>query len=127
MIPKDQALSAGAQLWMLPFDPEAFWFKKINWYLKFLLHTPNKTQAPTEPLLVQSQGLLPNEKVLCLPSKDEDWISNCYQHWKQFNKPSLRLFLPSSLNFYSLNEAWPDTASTHKLTCAHINKTSRNL
>ena len=33
-----QAFSSGADLWLLPFEPESPLFKKINWRLGFLLH-----------------------------------------------------------------------------------------
>ena len=45
-----QAFSPGADLWLLPFEPESPLFKKINWRLGFLLHSlsglPRLTPSP---------------------------------------------------------------------------------
>ena len=128
---KAGALGAGADIWVLPDFDQTAWTRAIDWYLNFQLSkakmfhpkslsknlkklmgdTPLKDYHAQEPapLLVASSEFLPNHAVVKLPFKDEQkWVAKAYEIWQQFQKPSLRLFLPRTLTERDFEPQWPE-------------------
>ena len=105
-----RALCQGANLWILPLEPENFRFKQINWRLRFLICSPLEDRPPARPLLLSVEGGLPVRRILCLPKEkiSENWPVSCHRHWKRLEKPSLRVFLPSSLDGRAFINHWPE-------------------
>lgn len=103
-----KALSEGAKLWVLSFDPREFWFKRINWQMGFLLCSPLSDQRPDYPVLISLKGELPTQKILCLPKREEEWVTTCHQNWKQLGRPSLRVFLPRDIDPDIFAKKWPE-------------------
>ena len=112
-----KALSRGANLWVLPFEPKSFWFKKINWQLRFLLCPPLTDCPPDHPLLVSGKGVFPAQKILCLPKNKEDWVFSCYRFWTDLGKPSLRVFLPRDMEPDTFSAKWPEEKFYDMLGC----------
>ena len=112
-----RALNRGAKLWALPFEPKDFWFKKINWRLRFLLCPPLADRPPDHPMLVSVEGVFPTQHILCLPKDKEDWVSSCHRRWKQLGKPSLRVFLPQDMEPDVFCAKWPEEKTQDILSC----------
>ena len=112
-----KALSEGAKLWVLSFDPKEFWFKKINWQMRFLFCSPLSNHVPDYPVLISLKGELPTQKILCLPKEKEEWITACHQNWKQLGRPSLRAFLPRGMNPEMFAKKWPEEKTHDTLSC----------
>ena len=105
-----KALSRGAGLWILPLEPENFWFKQINWRLRFLICSPLENGPAARPLLLSVEGGLPVRRILCLPEEKirDNWTVSCHRHWKRLEKPSLRVFLPSAMDGRAFTNRWPE-------------------
>lgn len=102
-----KSFSAGHDLWALTFNPEDFWFKKINWHTQFLLNKINEPhQNIDRALLMPTEQILFNKSLLCLLDS-EDIAPQIYQHWKNLKKPSLRIFLNSKIHKKDLESFWP--------------------
>ena len=112
-----RALSEGAKLWVLSFNPQEFWFKKINWQMRFLLCSPLSNHIPDFPVLISLKGELPAQKILCLPQGKGDWVAACYRNWKQLGRPSLRVFLPKNMDPEMFANKWPEEKTHDILSC----------
>ncbi|MCY4512793.1 MAG: hypothetical protein OXB86_03810 [Bdellovibrionales bacterium] len=112
-----KALDKGAKLWVLSFDPKEFWFKKINWRMRFLLCSPLSDRTSDRPVLLSVKGKLPTQQILCLPKGEEDWVIACHRNWKQLGRPSLRVFLPRGLNPEMFAAKWPEEKAHDILSC----------
>ena len=119
-----QALDTGSDLWIIPFDLDHFWFKKINWQLGFPFHNPSQKTSADKPILFASSHVFPNKNILCLPIDKKEWVLSCYKYWAELKKPSLRLFLPENLSPDQLDK-WSDDDSSYSLSYLKTNsKTS---
>ena len=112
-----KALSQGAKLWIVPFEPNHFWFKKINWQLRFLLCPPSSAPLPKNSVLVSVERVFPARQILCLLKGKEDWVISCHRYWKLLGKPSLRIFLPEGMDSDILSAKWPEEKSHDILSC----------
>ena len=121
-----KALGPGADLWILPWDPMGFWFKKINWRLGFqiIAPVPQTDISISRPILLSTEEVFPNKRILCLPEKREGWPSACYGYWKDLGCPSLRIFLPLGVEKDSLSANWPERESHHIFSCVSADKRS---
>ncbi len=104
---KNQFFKKKSDLWILPFETNAYWFKKINWVLQFSIHDLSSNKYLNSPLLIPSSEVFPNKNILCLPFEKEDWFKNVFIQWVRLKKPSLRLFLPTCYNKGDLLSKWP--------------------
>ena len=111
-----QKFQAGSQLWLIFFEPQRYLFKKINWRTGFLLQTFKGKKHLSEPILVDTQKIFPNNSLLCLPLKKKSWLSDIYQSWKQLDRPSLRVFCPLDCKEEQLNQYWPKLESSYDLS-----------
>lgn len=111
-----KAFSTGSDLWILPFLPKNFWFKKINWYLQFLIHPINSLPRITQPLLINTTKSLPNKSILCLPYQKTNWIQQAHMHWVNLKKPSTRLFLLDFVTKSDLMSDWPQQDAVYNLS-----------
>ena len=112
-----RALSQGANLWALPFEPKDFWFKKINWRLRFLLCPPLANRPPDYPVLASVEGVFPAQQILCLPKNEKNWVIACHQNWKKLGQPSLRVFLPQDMESDIFCAKWPEEKIQDILSC----------
>lgn len=105
----DQALQAGADLWVLPDLEQSEWARKIDWYLNFQLarasthstlkHSdelsavvqkwefdpPDVEVANQLPLMVASSDLLPNHSTVLLPLGGDvkSWTKRIFDLWRK--------------------------------------------
>lgn len=110
------------------------WARKIDWYLNFQLtraephqpvsisselnqileewevEAPPRIELPhSAPLMVASASLLPNTTTVQVPlnEKTEAWVLSCHRIWTDLGRPSLRVFLPSSVSEAAFEKHWP--------------------
>ena len=112
----NQKFSSGSQLWFVFFEPHRLLFKKINWRTHFLLQSLGDTKALSNPLLVDTHQIFPNDAILCLPLNKRAWVKEVYQFWKQLDKPPCRVFVPLGCHEEELFNHWPESDSFHKLS-----------
>lgn len=119
------AFSPGADLWVIPTIEACWWTQHMDWKLNFqiakslsrkraevsaelaeiigqcgLENLSHKTASTAQPILIESQNLLPNRWVIML---DHDWADNdsvkqLVNLWQKLQKPSMRIFLPSKVS-----------------------------
>jgi hypothetical protein len=116
-------LSPGFDLWVLPDRDHSDWCVGLDWYLQFqvsriwarapqnvptqLLETARQAEidplpqvddhnVKTQPTLIFSASLLPNQKTLHLPYHNnvKDWLRELESVWLNLKEPSVRVFLP---------------------------------
>ncbi len=102
-----QAFVAGSDLWVLPFEPTSFWFKKINWQTQFLLQTIHSPIKISNPLMITTEKFFPNKAVLCIPIQKISWIQEIHKHWINLKKPSMRIFLRKNETQDDIEKDWP--------------------
>ena len=120
-MPFSKALGPGANLWILPFSPDEFLFKKINWHLGFIIQSLSSQTPLKKPLLLSTEHFFTNKQIVCLPDeKEEHWITLCYHQWKKFNRTSLRIFLPKNIEFEDLENHWPSKTAYNNLSYAFL-------
>lgn len=126
------ALNPGSDLWIIPDTANSAWNAKLDWYLNFQisksvrheplkapefiqgvlqetgLETPSLSVPATAPLMIASQGLLPNKWVVILKweNNPETWVQSCFQVWSQLQEPSLRIFLPPGQSTGTFLREW---------------------
>lgn len=132
-LPKNNALSPGAQLWIMADLSHSQWSQQIDWYIQFqmveVLRRSKKTfskelssllnetssdyyeinVSKTAPLLLATENYLPNKKILqvSLTKDNPSWIKKCHQLWLKLGSPSVRFFLPDSFHHKELYQFWP--------------------
>lgn len=131
IVEQTKALDEGHTLWMIPYDPNSPWYQRLNWLSNFRLtaneiHTRPKMhpwlikiletceitppEIPlAEPLLIPIAQWFPAEWLIMLPYSSSDaskYLEKAKSVWQQFNKPSLRLFLPGNLSFQEWDSNW---------------------
>ena len=89
-----QALSPGADLWILPTLEESFWTQKIDYYLNFQI---SKQTSQETSVLILANDRLPSKKNIIFKF-DRDWNKKAYNFWKNLQKPTLRIFLSHYLD-----------------------------
>ena len=122
-----KALSRGAKLWVLSFEPKDFWFKKINWQLKFLLCSPLSDHSLDRPVLISVKGKFPACQILCLPKNEKDWVTACHQNWKKLGRPSLRVFLPQGMDPDTFSAKWPEEKNHDVFSCVSAHHSGMNF
>ena len=113
---ENQKFSLGSELWILFFEPYRQLFKKVNWRTHFLLQPLTEKSNLLKPLLIDTHKVFPNNSILCLPFKEETWVKDVYQSWKQLDKPSCRVFIPLRCQEEELLSLWPEVDIGHKLS-----------
>ena len=111
-----QKFQPGSQLWMIFFEPKRYLFKQINWRTAFLLQSFREQKAISQPVLIDTHSIFPNNSLLCLPLKKESWLSDIYNCWRQLNKPSFRVFIPEDYDEQQLNQLWPQSDLSYNLS-----------
>jgi hypothetical protein len=130
---EEQALQAGADLWILPDLDHSEWAQKIDWYLNFQLakagqHSkldqsselqeviekwefdpPSVEIAKQLPLMVASSDLLPNHSTVIIPLGGEVklWPKRVFELWQKLDQPTLRVFLPKNVDAKAFASNWP--------------------
>lgn len=141
------SLSSGSTLWILPQPTASRWSAKIDWYLNGLITRSEQRQPQTlsptltkilkdedlnapltpsnkhAPLLISSHPYLPNHKTLVVDYEGnvKDWINSFIEVWAKIQRPSIRVFLPSTVKSNYFLEQLPkmkfdDTDSTLHVT-----------
>lgn len=126
------ALNPGSDLWIVPDLEKSPWTAKLDWYLNFQVCKSSRHQTPSvpefisdvvaetemgtpfapqktaQPLMIASEGLLPNKWVVILPWEGDlsPWTKEVFRIWKNLNEPSLRIFLPPGQSTGNLQIAW---------------------
>ena len=107
----------GARLWCMFYEPERGLFKEINWRTGFLLKDLHDKSHLSCPLLLDTQRIFPNLCLLCLPLKEESWISDIFAFWRGMNRPALRVFIPLKHDKKKLEENWPQKDIPRNSSC----------
>jgi hypothetical protein len=120
VLSQTSALTAGAELWIIPDSEQSNWARQIDWYLNFQIaraisfeqHPPSKellaltthfeVAMPTikvtkgAPTLIHSSNFLPNLNTLILPfqNNEKEWLQNSFEVWDNLKHPILRIFCP---------------------------------
>ena len=102
-----QKFQSGSHLWLIFFEPQRNLFKQINWRTGFLLNKPKGLKAISRPILLGTQNIFPNNSLLCLPFKEDKWLLDIYNSWKQMDKPSFRVFIPLNYKGDRFCKSWP--------------------
>ena len=113
---KNQKFSIGSDLWIVFFEPDRQFFKKINWETCFLLQSLSENEELLKPLLVNTYKIFPNKSILCLPFEKSTWVKDVYQFWKQMDKPSCRIFIPLGCKEEELINLWPEVDTVYNLS-----------
>ena len=128
------ALNSGAQLWFIPKSNHSSWTSKIDWYLGFQLTKNLNCRMPkvsdelqeiikdneldelnnsgntkaSKHVFIAPQATFPTDVVVKYNSDLElnDWVEEIKVIWKNFKKPSLRVFLPSNINEENFLKKW---------------------
>lgn len=130
-LPPGQTLQEGSDLWIISDAKTSYWYGKIDWLINFQLS--QYEQHKTKPLspwikeyLQESQIEIPNislEKNNCLiPVKTwiptqwicvipyrgsiQNWIESSHLTWNQWQKPSLRVFIPKTIQTGEWKSYW---------------------
>ncbi len=133
-LPREDALQAGADLWIVADLERSAWTRRIDWYLNFQIfrsgtHAPLKPtpeleqvlsrweiEAPagapsgTSVLMVASGDRLPNHAVVMVPFEGVDpgvWAEEVHRVWSRLDAPRMRVFLPAGLTADRFVAAWP--------------------
>ena len=75
-----------------------------------------KPKAISQPILMDTHRIFPNDSLLCLSLKKEAWLSDIYNCWRQLDKPSVRVFIPEAYDEQQLNQHWPPSDLLHNLS-----------
>jgi len=110
-----QKFKKGSILWIIFFEPERELFKEINWRTGFLLRDLKAKTPITQPILIDTKDIFPNQSLLCLPLKKDSWSLDSYHHWKNMDKPSCRIFIPLGGSEKKLEISWPSSESYYNL------------
>lgn len=136
------ALNPGSDLWILPALNESLWTTKLDWYLNFQVCKASRHQSPrvasyvtdvlreTElgsfpvqrdskaPLMIASEGLLPNKWVVLVPLQDnlQDWTAEIFKIWQNLKNPTLRVFLPPGQSAGHFQNFWQKQSDFQEFT-----------
>lgn len=132
---QDEALAAGAKLWLLPPTQFSDWTKQLDWPLnlqisKAAAHAMPKPspelmtivqkhdlnilseESEKKPLIIATQGLLPTEMIAVVPGETwENWAKSAIKVWQDLGRPSARFFLPGFARWEKVKSSWPSTAN----------------
>ena len=121
-----QALTPGAQLWVVGNPEESKWALKVDWALNFQImrasrHLPAEKSAELEkikeksglesPSTTASKNLLLVAADLNLPCQWvislSDWkLEELAKTWKELRSPALRVFLPKTQSAEDFAKEW---------------------
>lgn len=134
VVAQEEALQAGADIWIVPDLENSEWTQRIDWYLNFQIFrsethltpkasaeleqvlaewdidAPGVSQAKTSPLMIASSDRLPNHAVVVVPfvgGEIKSWAEKVHETWSRLDAPRLRVFLPSGLTAARFSDAWP--------------------
>ncbi len=128
-----QAFGPGSDLWVIPDKSNFTFFSKLDWYLNFQLtrahlHRPqilapqlknisNENSLPSfdielkssAPLMISAEMGLPTKIVVEMPLNSEPttWIIDAHQTWLKLDRPTLRVFLPGTIDMAEFKAKWP--------------------
>ena len=134
VLTREDALSDGADLWILPALGLSEWTQALNWPLNLqitrALHhakpeVPPELRAilsenemnfelktPSEPLLIASEGLLPNRVTAVVDHDSFDpWLNASLKVWQGLKQPRMRIFLPAFAKWANVKAGCPTWAS----------------
>ena len=117
-----QRFQSGSDLWLMFFEPKRRLFKQINWQTGFLLQNLKKKPSVSQPVLLDTHHIFPNDSLICLPLNKEIWLSDTYNCWQRMNTPSLRVFVPLDCNGDRLNQYWTQSEGFYNLSYYKENK-----
>jgi hypothetical protein len=125
------ALSAGAELWVLPDRQNSQWTRDIDWYMNHIILNSEKHQSqkmdqnvrgllfenqivwnditsPNSDVLIAAHQQLPTLWVLMTPWNGQlnKWLDRIHDHWKSLKYPALRLFLPTGISVSECSREW---------------------
>jgi hypothetical protein len=128
---KFTALSAGADLWIMPDRQNSHWTQEIDWYLNHIIQNSEKhpsqkmsqnvrgllfenqivlndITSPNSDVLIAAQHQLPTQWVIMKPWNGQlnKWLVQINEHWKSLKYPSLRLFLPTGISVSECSREW---------------------
>lgn len=130
----EAAVSAGADLWIVPDAESSRWTPRLDWYLNFqiLRNSRHVSREVTNftlfvqketgldriatpaiknaPLMINSQAFFPNKWVVMVPVANDfrAWVASLSKVWDDLKHPTLRVFLPTGQSTGSFFEAWKD-------------------
>jgi hypothetical protein len=133
---QEEALSEGADLWVLPAPIFSSWTKQLDWPLNLQISkasyytgrklSPELTQilqqnalrfdfadAEKRNLIIASQGLIPANRVMIIAGESwETWSKAAVEAWQDLGKPSARFFIPTFANWDKVKSSWPSAANS---------------
>lgn len=136
-----QAFEPGNSLWMISYVPSSPWYQRLNWLTNFKLTTNELHRRPeinpwllkileaceiappqiplAEPLLVPVAQWLPADWLMTIPFDEknpQDFIEKIKKIWAQFQYPSLRVFVPESLDLQQWQTLWKENSKSSNIT-----------
>lgn len=126
-----QILKEGDDLWIISDGKNSHWYGKIDWLCNFQLsHSEIHKSKPLsswltnymqtsqlnfpEPpddknnLLIPVDSVLPTQWVCVIPFQGsiQNWIENVHSVWSQWQKPTLRVFIPKTIQTGEWKSYW---------------------
>jgi len=135
ILSSNEALSDGADLWVLPSSVFSEWTKKLDWPLNLQISRAahyssrkpsvellsilqqNEMTFETEflggkNLILATTGLIPADRVVILGAETwESWCKSAIKIWQGLEKPSTRFFLPTFAKWEKVKSSWPTIAN----------------
>jgi hypothetical protein len=134
VIAGELALSAGAEVWVVPEIEKSGWTKRVDWALGFQIAKaePHNTVVLSEalkalmdevefdlrpvrvakdaPMMFATEGRLPNRMTLriLVSDTDKEWVRQTKSVWEGLKRPSLRVFLPIGMSPAEFSKVWGD-------------------
>lgn len=134
ILPQTQSWTPGSDLWVTALPEQSAWSRRMDWHLNFQITKGNSGSLPersealekllteirwqlpkskdwnSDPLLIAAGNSLPAKWVLVLSDLNPESISASLKKltkiWNDFNRPKMRLFLPSDLNHEAIRKSW---------------------
>ncbi len=111
------ALSGGSSLWIIQSLTNSSPLSlELDWHLQFVVRKTSKPK--NDPLLIESSLYLPCNHVCFIPfnkNHSTHWITQAQNSWSDLNKPSLKIFLPSTISKEDLIKNWPYESLPYKI------------
>ncbi len=125
----DQAWSEGADLWVFANEPSAF-LSRADWLLNFQISTSRMHKSPSlrpealqiieqtglalqtnflaaeKKLLISTRQFVPAKWVLVIDCNPQEWITEIHTTWKSLARPSVRAFMPKTLDSAQFQKSW---------------------
>jgi hypothetical protein len=131
----DEALSDGADLWVLPTTTFSAWTKLLDWPLNLQIsrasgYTARKispelaailqqndlqfdaNESEKKNLIIATDGLIPAKQILVVSGETwETWSKAAVKVWQDLGTPQARFFLPTFSNWEKEKKSWPAAAN----------------